>query len=874
MLTLREVRKKYLDFFEKNGHTIVKSSATIPDNDPTLMFTNSGMVQFKDALLGNEKRDYTRCASAQKCVRAGGKHNDLDNVGYTARHHTFFEMMGNWSFNDYFKREAITLAYKFLTEELGLPADKLLATVYHTDEEAYSIWKEITGWGDDKIIRISTKDNFWEMGDTGPCGPCSEIFYDNGPEIWGGKPGTPEEDGDRYIEIWNLVFMQNQRIEDGSLKDLGLKNIDTGMGLERMTAILQGTHNNFEIDLFQNIIRDIEKLTGVKAEGDDLFSFRIIADHLRCSSFLIADGLLPSNEGRGYVLRRIMRRAMRHAHILGCKEPLMYKLVPSLLREMGEDYPELERAKSLIEQTLEIEEKNFKKTLDNGLKMLAEESSKLGESGVLSGEVAFKLYDTYGFPMDLTQDILKSEGKTVDTDGFEKAMEEQKEKARSSWKGSGDSGTNKVWYEIKEKCGATDFLGYKTLHAEANVLALVQDGKEIDSISSGEAFIITNQTPFYGESGGQVGDIGSIENNNFKAEILDTKKEFGDLFIHHIKMLSGDIKVKDEVSMTVDKAHRNAVRANHSATHLLQKALREVLGGTVAQKGSSVNPNRLRFDFSYPTALTKEEILEVERKVNEKICENGKIVTELMPADQAFETGAMALFGEKYGDEVRVVSMVESENGFYSIELCGGTHADRTGDIGSIKILSDISVSAGVRRIEAITGQAVINYLNSKLDIISECCAEVKSSEDELVNKISKLQKEKKDLSNEVSSLKQKVALGGSTSGSDDITDINGIKVNFKKLAGVPAKDLKPMAEKLRGEGVAILISEDEGKVSVVVAVNQDITDKANAVDIVRKASEILGGKGGGGRPDMAQAGGNDFSKADEVLTAVKEILK
>ncbi|MCT4575478.1 MAG: alanine--tRNA ligase, partial [Alphaproteobacteria bacterium] len=693
--TLNEVRKAYLDFFESKQHTIVKSSATIPDNDPTLMFTVAGMVQFKDVLTGKEKRDYVRAASCQKCVRAGGKHNDLENVGYTARHHTFFEMLGNWSFGDYFKKEAIEWSYEFLTKVLGLDEDKLLATVYHTDEESYKIWKELTGWGDDKIIRIDTKDNFWEMGDTGPCGPCTEIFYDNGPDVWGGKPGTPEEDGDRYIEIWNNVFMEFERLEDGSLIPLPMKNVDTGMGLERISAILQGSYNNFEVDLFLNLIKDIEEKVGVKAEGDALFSCRIIADHLRCASFLIADGVLPSNEGRGYVLRRIMRRAMRHAHILGCKEPLMYKLFPALLKEMGEAYPELGRAESLIVQTLELEEKNFKRTLDKGLSMLSDESAKLPENGVLSGDIAFKLYDTYGFPMDLTQDILKAENKTVDVEGFEKSMEDQKEKARASWKGSGDAAKSKIWFDLKDKCGATDFLGYKTLSAEAKVLAVVEEDNNI--------YMITNQTPFYGESGGQVGDTGIIENDNFKAKVLDTTKEFGDLFIHHIEIIEGSVKEDNVVNMHVDKAHRDSVRANHSATHLVQKALQDILGNHVNQKGSYVTAERLRFDYSSPSALSKEDMIKVEKLVNEKIRENGEVVTKLMSSEEAFESGAMALFGEKYGDEVRVVSMISENDGFYSMELCGGTHVDRTGDIGCFKIISDSSVASGVRRIEAIT---------------------------------------------------------------------------------------------------------------------------------------------------------------------------
>ena len=850
-MKLRDVRKTYLDFFEKRGHTIVRSSALVPDNDPTVMFTIAGMMQFKDVITGKEKRDYSRAVSSQRCLRAGGKHNDLDSVGYDARHHTFFEMLGNWSFNDYFKKETIAWAWEFLTEVLNIDPDKLLVTVYHTDDEAFNIWKEVTGWPDDKIIRIATSDNFWEMGDVGPCGSCSEIFYDHGEQYWGDKPGTPDEDGDRYIEIWNLVFMNQERIKDGSLVDLGLNNIDTGLGLERIAALLQGTNNNYETDLFLNLIADIEEKAGIKAEGDALISCRIIADHLRATSFLMADGVLPSNEGRGYVLRRIMRRAMRHAHILGCKEPLMYKLFPALLKEMGEDYPELERASSLITQTFELEEKNFKKTLDKGLAMLAEESAKLKDKGVLSGEVAFKLYDTYGFPMDLTEDILRSEDKTVDTDGFAKAMEAQKELARANWKGSGDAGTNKIWFEAKEKCGATDFLGYKTLHAEGEVLAVIEEGDN--------TYVITNQTPFYGESGGQSGDVGIIENDNFKAEVLDTTREFGDLFIHKVKVLKGEIKEGDTVNMSVDKEHRDAVKANHSATHLLQKALQEVVGDHVSQKGSNVDANRLRFDYSSPVALSQEDMLAVEQIVNAKIRENGEITTQLMSADEAFDSGAMALFGEKYGDEVRVVSMVEQEEGYYSIELCGGTHADRTGDVGVFKILSDSSVASGVRRIEAITGDAVL--------------AHFKDNENQYNDKIETQAKKIKKLEKEVGVLKQKVAMGGgaSTGSATDAKDINGVRFVAKKLPGVEAKSLKPMAEQLRGNGVALLIAEFEGRVSVVAAVDKNLD--VDAVAIVRKASEILGGKGGGGRPDMAQAGGTDFSKADEAISAIEEML-
>jgi alanyl-tRNA synthetase len=877
MASSNDIRAAFLDYFARNGHTKVASSPLVPRNDPTLMFTNAGMVQFKNVFTGQEKRPYVRATTAQKCVRAGGKHNDLDNVGYTARHHTFFEMLGNFSFGDYFKEAAIPYAWELVTKEYGLPKDKLLVTVFSEDDAAAAIWKKVAGLPDDRIIRIPTSDNFWRMGDTGPCGPCSEIFYDHGDHIPGGPPGSPGEDGDRFIEIWNLVFMQFEEGPPGTRVSLPRPSIDTGMGLERVAAILQGKHDNYDIDTFRAIILTSAELTGQDPDGPFKTSHRVIADHLRSTSFLMADGVLPSNEGRGYVLRRIMRRAMRHATMMGAKEPLMHRLVPTLIRQMGAAYPELGRAETLIEETLLLEETRFKTLLDRGLHLLAEETARLGATESLPGPVAFRLYDTYGFPLDLTQDALREQGRGIDLAGFEAAMQEQRSRARAAWAGSGDAATERVWFETKEKTGATEFLGYATESAEGEILAVVVNGAEAEAAQAGtEVAVILNQTPFYGESGGQVGDTGTITGpDGLVITVTDTQKKLGDLFIHLGRVEGGVARAGIPVVATVDHTRRSAIRAHHSATHLLHEALRRKLGTHVQQKGSLNAPDRLRFDVSQPRPITADELHWVETEVNAKIRENSEVTTRLMTPDAAVELGAMALFGEKYGDEVRVVAMGEPDGNkpAWSIELCGGTHVRRTGDIGYFRIVGETAVAAGVRRIEAVTGAAAEALVAATEARLNDAAGALRASPAEVPERLTALLEDRKKLQSQVAELQKKLATGGGGAAAEII---NGITLSARNLGEVPAKDLKGLADaigKQQGSGVVALVSTAEGKASIVVAVSPDLASRISAVDLVRAASAAVGGKGGGGRPDLAQAGGPDGGKADEALAAVKAAL-
>ncbi|TDK36658.1 alanine--tRNA ligase [Rhizobium deserti] len=885
MSGVNEIRSTFLDYFRKNGHEVVSSSPLVPRNDPTLMFTNAGMVQFKNVFTGLEKRPYSTAATAQKCVRAGGKHNDLDNVGYTARHHTFFEMLGNFSFGDYFKENAIELAWNLITKEFGIDAKRLLVTVYHTDDEAFGLWKKIAGLTDDRIIRIATSDNFWAMGDTGPCGPCSEIFYDHGDHIWGGPPGSPEEDGDRFIEIWNLVFMQYEQVTKEERVDLPRPSIDTGMGLERVAALLQGKHDNYDIDLFRALISASEDATGIKADGERRASHRVIADHLRSSAFLIADGVLPSNEGRGYVLRRIMRRAMRHAELLGAREPLMWKLLPTLVQQMGRAYPELVRAEALISETLRLEENRFRKTLERGLSLLSDATTTLGKGDMLDGETAFKLYDTYGFPLDLTQDALRAREIGVDISGFTDAMERQKAEARSHWAGSGDKATETIWFELKDKFGATEFLGYDTETAEGVVQAIVRDGKAVEAAAAGEHVqIVVNQTPFYGESGGQMGDTGLISTDYSKLQVADTQKKGEGVFVHSAVVTEGTLKQGDAVQLAVDHQRRSRLRSNHSATHLLHEALREVLGSHVAQKGSLVAPERLRFDVSHPKPMSAEELQVVEDMANAIILQNAPVTTRLMSVDDAIAEGAMALFGEKYGDEVRVVSMGTGIEGQktgkpYSIELCGGTHVHATGDIGLVRILGESAVGAGVRRVEAVTGDAARTYLAEQDERIKALAGALKVQPADVVARVESLVDERRKLEKELADAKRRLAMGGGRQGgsAEDVKEIAGLKFLGKALQGIDAKDLKSLADEGKasiGSGVVTLIGvSEDGKASAVVAVTDDLVGRFSAVDLVRVASAALGGKGGGGRPDMAQAGGPDGAKAGEALDAVAAAL-
>jgi alanyl-tRNA synthetase len=883
MSGVNDIRTGFLDYFKRNDHQVVASSALVPRNDPTLMFTNAGMVQFKNVFTGLEKRPYSRAVTAQKCVRAGGKHNDLDNVGYTARHHTFFEMLGNFSFGDYFKDRAIELAWNLITREYALPKDKLLVTVYIDDDEAFKLWKKIAGLPDSKILRIAGADNYWSMGETGPCGPCSEIFYDHGDKIPGGPPGSPEADGDRFIEIWNLVFMQYEQLSAGKRVDLPRPSIDTGMGLERMAAVLQGTHDSYAIDLFVTLIRVIAELTGVDAQGPHKASHRVIADHLRASAFLIADGVLPSNEGRGYVLRRIMRRAMRHAELLGAKEPLMWKLVPTITREMGQAYPELIRAEALITETLKLEETRFRKTLERGLAILDEKSAGLKKGAMFDGDTAFTLYDTYGFPLDLTQDALRPRGISVDLASFTDAMERQRAKARASWAGSGDTAQETVWFALREKLGATEFLGYETESAEGVVAALVRDGSQVQELKKGESgAVVMNQTPFYGESGGQAGDQGEMRREGVRLSVSDTQKKAGDLFAHLVKVEEGAVKVGDPLLLEVDHARRSAIRRNHSATHLLHEALRQVLGDQVAQKGSLVAPDRLRFDFSHPKPMTAQELEKVEDIANDIVLQNSPVTTRLMALDDARASGARALFGEKYGDEVRVVAMGDGSGNTLgcSVELCGGTHVKRTGDIGLISELSDSGVASGVRRLEALTGTAARKSADKQIQIAKQAAAELKAPLEDMPARLSALLDERKKLERELSDARKKLAMGGdggAKSAGDGVREVNGVKLIARSVTGIDLKDLRSLADegkKQVGSGVVAIVGlSDDGKAGLVVAVTDDLTKRFNAVELVKKGAEVLGGKGGGGRPDMAQAGGPDGSKADAALKAVEAAL-
>ena len=881
MTSTNDVRRSFLDYFEKNGHARVPSAPLVPHNDPTLMFTNAGMVPFKNVFTGLEKRPYSTATSSQKCVRAGGKHNDLDNVGYTARHHTFFEMLGNFSFGDYFKERAIELAWNLVTKEWGISADRLTATVYHTDDEAFDLWKRISGLPESRIIRIPTKDNFWAMGDDGPCGPCSEIFYDHGDHIPGGPPGSPDEDGDRFVEIWNLVFMQYEQAAGEIVSELPRKSIDTGMGLERVAAVLQGVTDNYDTDVFRALIAASEELTKTLAEGETRASHRVIADHLRASGFLVADGVLPANEGRGYVLRRIMRRAMRHAHLLGSKEPLMWRLVPSLVAEMGAAYPELVRAQPLIEATLLQEEARFRQTLSTGLRLLDEATSELAEGGTLAGETAFKLYDTYGFPYDLTEDALRARGLRVDRGGFDHAMAAQKAAARAAWKGSGEKASDELWFDLVEEFGATEFTGYSGDEGEGIVLAIVKDAGRAENAAQGETVqILLNQTPFYGESGGQIGDRGKLSSiKGFSGDVEDTGKPLGKLHILHTSVTAGEVSVGDVVHQKVDSERRNRIRANHSATHLLHAALRNRLGTHVTQKGSLVAEDRLRFDFSHPQALTSDDIATIETEVNAQIRGNEPVTTRLMTPDDAISAGAMALFGEKYGDEVRVLSMGVSGNANYSVELCGGTHVRALGDIQLFKIVSESAVSSGVRRIEALTGEAARQWLTGREAKLREVAATLKTSPDEVPARIASLVEDRRRLERELADAKKVLAVGGGSAKAEGPApeQVNGLNFLWQVVEGFDPKGLRAAVDEMKqklGSGVAALVAVNDGRASVAVGVTDDLATQVSAVDLVKAAVTALGGQGGGGRPDMAQGGGPDGSKAKEALDSVRGALE
>ena len=878
MQSVNDIRSHFLEYFRTNGHEVVSSSPLVPHNDPTLMFTNAGMVQFKNVFTGAEKRDYQRAATSQKCVRAGGKHNDLDNVGYTARHHTFFEMLGNFSFGDYFKERAIELAWNLVTKEFGLDAERLLVTVYAEDDDAFDLWGKVASLPEHKIIRIPTSDNFWAMGDTGPCGPCSEIFYDHGADIPGGPPGSQDEDGDRFVEIWNLVFMQFEQVTLDERVDLPKPSIDTGMGLERIAAILQGEHDNYDTDLFRSLIAASAEISNTPAGGDHTVSHRVIADHLRASSFLIADGVTPSNEGRGYVLRRIMRRAMRYAHQMGCKDPLMWQLVPILVGEMGQAFPELARAEALIAETLKLEETRFKQTLARGLKLLGSATAKLGDGEALPGDVAFQLYDTYGFPLDLTQDALRREGREVDNAGFDAAMERQRAEARKAWAGSGDAATDRVWFEVREKTGASEFLGYEMTSAEGVVSALVRDGAEVTNAEDGtEIALVVNQTPFYGESGGQMGDCGEIVSaDGARFKVTDTQKRASDVIVHFGEVESGTFTIGEALTLTVDAPRRAGLRANHSVTHLLHAALRRHLGEHVTQKGSLVAPDRLRFDISHPKPMSDDERNAVEAEVNQRIRENSALSTRLMTPDEAVENGALALFGEKYGEEVRVVSMGGGDDTPYSVELCGGTHVGRTGDIGMFTITSEAAVAAGVRRIEALSGEAARLYAQEQGNLLEAASAAIKSTSAELAPRIAALLDERRQLERELRDLRKQVAVGGGGGEAVESRDAGGIAYLPRRLDGTPPRELKSMVDEFKkklGSGVCAVVTVSDGKAALVVGVTDDLTDKVSAVDLVRAGAAVLGGKGGGGRPDMAQAGGPDGSQADAALEAIEKAL-
>jgi len=884
--TLNQIRTTFLDYFEKNDHRIVESSNLVPNNDPTLMFANSGMVQFKNVFTGLEKRDYVRATTSQKCVRAGGKHNDLENVGYTPRHHTFFEMLGNFSFGDYFKEEAISYAWNLITKEFGIDKNRLYVTVYHDDEEAFNFWKKIAGFSDDRIIKIATSDNFWSMGDTGPCGPCSEIFYDHGEHLEGGLPGTKNEDGNRFIEIWNLVFMQYEQISKDKRIDLPKPSVDTGMGLERIAALLQGTHDNYETDHFKKLILSASDTLNVKVDEVNQSSFRVIADHLRASSFLLAEGVLPSNEGRGYVLRRIMRRGMRHSHLLGSKKPVFYNIFKTLLEEMSNNYPELERAQSLIKETLKTEEEKFLVLLDRGIKILNEELEKVEK--ILPGEVAFKLYDTFGFPLDLTEDILKNKSLTVDGEKFDLLMKESKELAKKNWKGSGDSSIDQIWFDIKDRLGATDFLGYSTDKAEGVITLILKNNKEVQDLQENdEGIIITNQTPFYGESGGQVADTGIISNEVFEFEVADVQKKLGDLFVHYGKVIKGSVKLKDSVELKIDTQRRNNIRAYHSATHLLHEALRRVLGEHVTQKGSLVQSDRLRFDFSHMKPISEEEMGKIEHYVNSIIQKKSEVKTRIMTPKEAVENGALALFGEKYGDEVRVLSMGDEEGKFFSTELCGGTHVVNTADIGKFKVISQSSIAAGVRRIEALRDTQLVDFLKEKENLSNLSDQKNEAVIKELETKIIKLGGKPnlqnsdqvaliKDLNRQFDQLSVSSILKDKEKNKINDQIINGFKVRFQNIVDLPFKDLRKLIDEGKkeiGEGLVIIYAINDNKVGLAVGVTKTLEGKFDAVKIVRAGSEVIGGKGGGGRADFAQAGGTLPDKIEESFENIKKLI-
>jgi len=884
--SLNEIRKTFLKYFEKNGHTIVDSSNLVPNNDPTLMFANSGMVQFKNVFTGLEKRDYKRATTSQKCVRAGGKHNDLENVGYTPRHHTFFEMLGNFSFGDYFKERAIELAWNLITKDFGLDKNKLYFTVFNQDDEAFNLWKKITGFGEDRIIRIPTSDNFWSMGETGPCGPCSEIFYDHGDHLQGGLPGTKDQDGDRYIEIWNLVFMQYEQVTKDKRIDLPKPSVDTGMGLERIAALLQGTHDNYKTDHFLKLINSISDTVKVKPTDKNLSSFRVIADHLRASSFLLAEGVLPSNEGRGYVLRRIMRRGMRHSHLLGAKEPIFYNIFKTLENEMSGNYPELERAQSLIKETLKMEEEKFLVLLERGMKILDDEIEKIDK--VLPGEVAFKLYDTYGFPLDLTEDILKNKSLSLDHEKFNKLMKDSKELAKKNWKGSGDSSVDEIWFGIKDKIGSTEFLGYESNQAEGVILSLIKNNKQSDSLKEGdEGMVILNQTPFYGESGGQVGDNGTISNGNNIFKVSDVQKKLGNLFVHYGKVEKGNFNLKDNVELKIDIERRENVKAYHSATHLLHESLRRILGTHVMQKGSLVAPDRLRFDFSHMKPISSDEMTKIDEHVNQMVNKKSEVITRIMTPKEGIAHGALALFGEKYGDEVRVVFMGEEGNKYFSTELCGGTHVKNTSDIGNFKVVSQSAIAAGVRRVEALRDKQLDEFLKNKEKQSSlseqkdEETIKVLSEEIKKLGGKPNLNKDnKKDLIKELNKELEKLSINEiiNNKSKNIINDekINGVNVRMQKIDGLPPKELRRLIDngkKEIGEGIVIIFASKDDKVGLAVGITDKLKSKYDAVKFVKNGSEIIGGKGGGGRPDFAQAGGVNKDKIEDAFNSLKALV-
>ncbi len=884
MASVNDIRSTFIEFFARNGHEPVSSGPLVPRNDPTLMFTNAGMVQFKNVFTGLEKRAYKNAVTSQKCVRAGGKHNDLDNVGFTARHLTFFEMLGNFSFGDYFKERAIDLAWTLITKEYGLAKDRLWATVYHEDDDAYRLWRKIAGLPDERVVRIASHDNFWSMGDTGPCGPCSEIFYDHGDKFWGGPPGSAEEDGDRYIEIWNLVFMQYEQQDSGDRIDLPRPSIDTGMGLERFASVLQGTNNVFETDTFRALVDAAARATDTSTSGDGLTSLRVIADHLRSMSFLIAEGVLPSNEGRGYVLRRIMRRAMRHATLLGCNEPVIHRLVPTLVEEMGQAYSELGNGQHMIEETVRLEEERFLKTLGRGLAILEEETAGLTSGDMLDGFTAFKLYDTYGFPLDLTQDALRSRGIHVDLSGFEDAMARQREEARKSWTGSGEAASAEIWFALTDRLGPTEFLGYETENAEGVVTALIRDGVEVAALAAGEeGFVVLNQTPFYGESGGQVSDTGTMSGEGIVLEVIDVAKPAGGIFAHKVKVVEGPVRIGSALAMTVDHSRRTAIRANHSATHLLHEALRQVLGTHVAQKGSLVSPERLRFDFSHTKPVSEDEIAEIERLANGIVLQDAPVATRLMAVDEARAAGAMALFGEKYGDEVRVVTMGIAREGdkagkTYSMELCGGTHVRRTGEIGLVSVIGESSVAAGIRRIEALTAEGARRHFVTQEAELKAIAGALKVAPKDALNRVEALIEERRSLERQLIDARQKLAMGGGGKEGPETETVSGTAFVGQVVAGLLPKDLRGMvdgAKKQIGSGIVAIVGvTEDGKGAIAVGVTDDLTQRFSAIDLVRIGAAALGGKGGGGRPDMAQAGGPDGNKAQEAVAAIRDALQ